>query len=57
MSVVIINNLDLKNRTASGTFSGTLVNANGKSVNITNGIFKNVSITVYQRDSELKLSE
>ncbi len=46
-SLVTITVFDLNKKTASGTFSGTLVNAKGKSVTITNGVFKNVSITIY----------
>lgn len=46
-SIVTITAFDLNKKTASGTFSGTLVNAKGKSVTIKNGVFKDVSITIY----------
>ncbi len=46
-SSITIQEFDLNNKTASGTFSGILVNAKGDSVSITNGVFKNVSITVH----------
>lgn len=46
-SIVTITAFDLNKKTASGTFSGTLVNAKGKSVTIKNGVFTNVGIVVY----------